>query len=169
MPLFITTGEKVKVDTRDGRYLGRASRPIRPMASLAARSKARKRALDVLFEAELRGVDPLETLARPASRGRTRRSGSTAVELVEGVAAHRERIDELLTTYAVAGRWTGCRRSTATSCGSAPTSCCGATTCPTRSWSTRRSSSPEVAVDATSRRAFVNGLLGAAARAQAAR
>ena len=23
VPLFITTGEKVKVDTRDGRYLGR--------------------------------------------------------------------------------------------------------------------------------------------------
>jgi elongation factor P len=25
VPLFITTGEKVKVDTRDGSYLGRAS------------------------------------------------------------------------------------------------------------------------------------------------
>ena len=25
VPLFITTGEKVKVDTRDGRYLGRVS------------------------------------------------------------------------------------------------------------------------------------------------
>jgi elongation factor P len=24
VPLFVTTGEKVKVDTRDGRYLGRA-------------------------------------------------------------------------------------------------------------------------------------------------
>ena len=24
VPLFITTGEKIKVDTRDGRYLGRA-------------------------------------------------------------------------------------------------------------------------------------------------
>jgi elongation factor P len=25
VPLFVTTGEKVKVDTRDGRYLGRVS------------------------------------------------------------------------------------------------------------------------------------------------
>ena len=25
VPLFLTTGEKVKVDTRDGRYLGRVS------------------------------------------------------------------------------------------------------------------------------------------------
>jgi elongation factor P len=25
VPLFVSTGEKVKVDTRDGRYLGRAS------------------------------------------------------------------------------------------------------------------------------------------------
>ena len=25
VPLFITTGEKLKVDTRDGRYLGRVS------------------------------------------------------------------------------------------------------------------------------------------------
>jgi elongation factor P len=24
VPLFITTGEKIKVDTRDGRYLGRS-------------------------------------------------------------------------------------------------------------------------------------------------
>jgi elongation factor P len=24
VPLFVTTGEKIKVDTRDGRYLGRA-------------------------------------------------------------------------------------------------------------------------------------------------
>ena len=25
VPLFVTTGEKIKVDTRDGRYLGRIS------------------------------------------------------------------------------------------------------------------------------------------------
>jgi elongation factor P len=24
VPLFVTTGEKIKIDTRDGRYLGRA-------------------------------------------------------------------------------------------------------------------------------------------------
>ena len=50
VPLFITTGEKIKVDTRDSSYLGRVS------VLMAARSKARKRALDVLFECEVRGL-----------------------------------------------------------------------------------------------------------------
>jgi transcription antitermination protein NusB len=65
---------------------------------MSARSKARKRALDVLFESDQRGVDVLETLA-----GRLAESDPPVVEftveLVEGVVAHRERIDELLTTY----------------------------------------------------------------------
>jgi transcription antitermination protein NusB len=65
---------------------------------MSARSKARKRALDVLFESEQRGADTLETLA-----GRLADSdppvGEFTVELVEGVVAHRDRIDELLTTY----------------------------------------------------------------------
>lgn len=70
---------------------------------MAARNKARKRALDVLFEADLRGVSTLEVLA-------ARRAAADppwnpyATELVEGVAAHRERIDQLLTTHAVG--WT---------------------------------------------------------------
>ena len=65
---------------------------------MGARSKARKRALDVLYEAAQRGTDTVETL-------RTRLAQSDppvpeyAVELVEGVTANRERIDELLSTY----------------------------------------------------------------------
>lgn len=66
---------------------------------MSARGKARKRALDVLFEAEQRQVDVLETLA-----GRIAAAdppvGDYAVELVEGVVAQGDRIDELLTTYA---------------------------------------------------------------------
>jgi N utilization substance protein B len=66
---------------------------------VSARSKARKRALDVLFEADQRGADALEILA-----GRVAAAdppvGEFTVELVEGVVAHRERIDELLSTYA---------------------------------------------------------------------
>ena len=66
---------------------------------MGARSKARKRALDVLYEADQRGADPLETL-----RERLAQSDPPvpeyAVDLVEGVVAHQERIDELLTTYA---------------------------------------------------------------------
>jgi N utilization substance protein B len=65
---------------------------------VAARTKARKRALDVLFEADQRGVDVLETLAE--RRGLADPPvGDYAVDLVQGVVAHGERIDELLTTY----------------------------------------------------------------------
>ena len=68
---------------------------------MAARHKARKRALDVLFQADLRGVDPLVVLA-DAERLRSEEGDSPlnpyVVELVTGVASHQERIDELLTT-----------------------------------------------------------------------
>ncbi len=65
---------------------------------MSARSKARKRALDVLFEAEQRDVDVLETLRERVARADPP-IGSYAAELVEGVVAHSARIDELLTTY----------------------------------------------------------------------
>ena len=65
---------------------------------MSARSKARKRALDVLFESEQRGVDVLETLAGRLAAAEPPVAEFT-VELVEGVVAHRDRIDELLTTY----------------------------------------------------------------------
>ena len=74
---------------------------------MAARHKARKRALDVLFQADLRGVDPLVVLA-DAELLRSEEGDSPlnpyAVELVTGVASHQERIDELLTTYSLG--WT---------------------------------------------------------------
>jgi len=66
---------------------------------VGARSKARKRALDVLFEADQRGLDPLvllrERLATP-----TAIVPEYTVQLVEGVVARQERIDELIATYA---------------------------------------------------------------------
>ena len=67
---------------------------------MSARSKARKRALDVLYESELRGTDPVATL-----RDRLAQADPPvpeyAVELVEGVVEHQSRIDELLSSYAV--------------------------------------------------------------------
>ncbi len=66
---------------------------------MGARSKARKRALDVLYEASQRSADPMAVL-----RDRLARSDPPvpeyATELVEGVVTHAERIDELLSTYA---------------------------------------------------------------------
>jgi transcription antitermination protein NusB len=65
-----------------------------------ARSKARKRALDILFEAEQRGLPVLELLAERMSVGEQPVPGYAA-ELVRGVASHRERIDSLITENAV--------------------------------------------------------------------
>jgi transcription antitermination protein NusB len=75
--------------------------------SPSARTKARKRALDILFEADLRGAPAEEVLA--AHREARTRQGQPPLNehvavLVEGVTANRERIDELLSTYAVG--WT---------------------------------------------------------------
>jgi transcription antitermination protein NusB len=69
---------------------------------VSARSKARKRALDILFEADLRGTDPVTLLGdRLAGRGGDEPVvPAYAVELVEGVAENRDRIDEMLTSYA---------------------------------------------------------------------
>ncbi|HEX6920798.1 MAG TPA: transcription antitermination factor NusB [Actinomycetes bacterium] len=65
---------------------------------MTARTKARKRALDILFESDQRGTDVLETLARRVAEAEPAVNPYT-VELVEGVVAQRDRIDELLTTY----------------------------------------------------------------------
>ena len=68
---------------------------------MAARArKARKRALDVLYEADLRATRPVHDARRAGSRCATRRCNDYTVELVEGVAAHLERIDEILASYA---------------------------------------------------------------------
>ena len=66
---------------------------------MSARGKARKRALDLLFEADQRGVDPVQlTVERGSDPGRP--MNQYTVELVRGVADRRVRIDELLATYA---------------------------------------------------------------------
>jgi len=56
--------------------------------------------VDVLFEAELRGRDPLQTLAERVSAADPPVTEYTA-ELVRGVTARRERIDDLLAGHAV--------------------------------------------------------------------
>ena len=65
---------------------------------MAARSKARKRALDILFASELRSEDPLTALDRAIEAGEGPTNEYTSV-LVRGVAEHRARIDELLESY----------------------------------------------------------------------
>jgi N utilization substance protein B len=66
---------------------------------VGARSKARKRALDLLFEADQRDLDPTALVAERLPTAHPPIS-EYAVTVVEGVQRHRERIDELLATYA---------------------------------------------------------------------
>ena len=64
-----------------------------------ARSKARKRALDILFEAELRDSPVLDLLAERITLGSPPVPGYAA-DLVRGVALHAARINELIARYA---------------------------------------------------------------------
>jgi N utilization substance protein B len=66
---------------------------------LTARSKARKRALDVLFEADLRGTSPLETLEDWVRRADPP-VPDYAREIVEGVAGNLPRLDEAIVACA---------------------------------------------------------------------
>jgi len=69
---------------------------------MTARTKARKRALDVLFEADLRGRDTVETLAEWTARADPPVQ-EYARSLVTGVAEHGADIDALLSSYS--GDW----------------------------------------------------------------
>ncbi|HEX6876851.1 MAG TPA: transcription antitermination factor NusB [Nocardioidaceae bacterium] len=66
---------------------------------MAARSKARRRALDILFESEARGVPSAEVLEERLSAGDPPVHDYT-VTLVRGVAENAARIDDLLASYA---------------------------------------------------------------------
>jgi N utilization substance protein B len=70
---------------------------------MAARTKSRKRALDILYAAEMRGQDPVTALDAAIADGEGPTNPHTET-LVRGVTEHRARIDELLATYSQA--WT---------------------------------------------------------------
>jgi transcription antitermination protein NusB len=66
---------------------------------MAARSKARKRAVDVLYEADIRSGDAVALLRERQDDG-TPPVHEHTVRLVDGVAEHAVRIDELIDTHA---------------------------------------------------------------------
>jgi N utilization substance protein B len=66
---------------------------------VTARGKARKRALDILFEAEMRREPLLDVLKDRIERAEPPVT-AYAAELVRGVAAHRDEIDGLLAANA---------------------------------------------------------------------
>lgn len=70
---------------------------------MSARSKARKQALDLLYETDIRGTNLVETLVSrdiPAEGPDARPIREYTKELVNGVSDNRRKIDELITTYA---------------------------------------------------------------------
>ena len=70
---------------------------------MSARSKARKQALDLLYETDIRGTDLVKTLVVrdiPADGPDARPIREYTRELVNGVSDNRRKIDELITTYA---------------------------------------------------------------------
>jgi N utilization substance protein B len=82
---------------------GTESDPVRRGRG-SLRSKARKRALDILFEAELRGADPIATLEeRAAAADPPVRDYTT--KLVRGVVAHSNEIDARISACLAPG-WT---------------------------------------------------------------
>lgn len=65
---------------------------------MSARRKARKRALDLLFEADVRSVASVDLLKERAVEDLSQ--AEYVRTLVEGVTQHRSKIDELIHTYA---------------------------------------------------------------------
>jgi N utilization substance protein B len=66
---------------------------------MSARSKARKRALDLIFAAEAQGLSADELLSAQLNAGEGPANEYTT-ELVRGVHEHRARLDELISSYA---------------------------------------------------------------------
>ena len=71
---------------------------------MSARSKARKRALDILFQADVRGDDLSSMLAAEAKRAANEPAREAswlyARDIVDGVIDNRDEIDEQITTFA---------------------------------------------------------------------
>ncbi len=70
---------------------------------MSARTKARKRAVDAVFAADLRKISPLTLLDDVADLAADRQNQETifgyARSIVQGVVDHHEEIDDLLETY----------------------------------------------------------------------
>ena len=71
---------------------------------MSARTKARKRALDILFQADVRGEELAIMLATEAKRASSepdrQASWLYARDIVDGVIDNRDAIDEQITTFA---------------------------------------------------------------------
>ncbi|OQO95163.1 transcription antitermination factor NusB [Saccharomonospora piscinae] len=76
----------------------RSSRPARRGG--AGRRASRRRAVEFLYEAALRGDDPVTLLSGRVGSVEVDPVSDYTITLVEGVGHHRERIDEVLAEHA---------------------------------------------------------------------
>ena len=65
---------------------------------MSARSKARKRALDLLYASDMRGENAVEALDRAIAEGEGP-SNEHTIALVRGVVEHQARLDEVISSY----------------------------------------------------------------------
>lgn len=65
---------------------------------MSARTKARKRALDILFESDLRNTDPAQVLIDRRDQADPP-VGAYSEVLIAGIQSNRARIDDLIATY----------------------------------------------------------------------
>jgi transcription antitermination protein NusB len=65
---------------------------------VASRRQARRQAIDILYQSDVTGADPLQVVDAWELAGR--RIDPFARDLVEGVASHRSEVDEPLSRYA---------------------------------------------------------------------
>ena len=63
---------------------------------MSARSKARKRALDLIYASEMRKRSAVEALEEQSAETQV---NDYTVELVRGVTEHRTRLDEVISSY----------------------------------------------------------------------
>lgn len=70
---------------------------------MSARTKARKRAVDAIFAADIRKISPMELLDEVRNLAADRQNQEAifgyAETIVRGVVTHHEEIDDLLETY----------------------------------------------------------------------
>ncbi len=70
---------------------------------MSARTKARKRAVDAVFAADLRKISPLQLLNEVAELAADRQNQDAifgyARDIVDGIIEHHDEIDDLLETY----------------------------------------------------------------------
>jgi N utilization substance protein B len=91
------TGGTWAVSTPEPRSEPHRSEAGRPISG--ARRKARKRAIDILYEADIRSVDAVTLLSDRVGSPDMPPVNDYTVTLVEGVTSHRPRIDDILSEH----------------------------------------------------------------------